>query len=138
MKRTTIRVLAASMVSALAAFVAPTASAEQVGFMNAVCQIGHGRAQLSVKYTVYADAPVWQDNMGRYQGNSQVGNIVYWEGQLNTVYGNYRIEGRNGILEAHPHHGHYSDMIILYVEQTGQTSFNLRDEQNVRHPCQIA
>jgi len=130
-----------ALVAGVLALAAPTALAEQTGTLNAVCNIEGQASPMQLQYTRYRDVAVWQDRHGLNAEaiDLQQWGPTYWEGAINTPYGQYRLTGENLFIEAWPVGGYYSDMITLEVTLTGPTSFTMRDYFNdgVPFPCQI-
>ncbi len=111
---------------------APAAFAQDTGTLSATCNIEGTASPMQVQYTRYRDVAVWQDRHGL---NSEAIDLqqwgpTYWEGAINTPYGQYRLSGENNFIEAWKVGGYYSDMITLELTLTGPTSFTLRDFYN--------
>lgn len=129
--------------SALASFALslPLAAQEQTGMVYATCNIEGTPSPLQLQYTRYRDAVVWTDRHGTNASTTDMGQwgTTYWEGGINTPYGNYRLTGENGFIEAWLIGGVYSDMITLQMAQTGPGTFTLQDFYNSGPliPCQI-
>ncbi|MEO0817374.1 MAG: hypothetical protein AAFX86_08705 [Pseudomonadota bacterium] len=120
---------------------APAIAQEQTGVMTATCNIQGTASPMQIQWTRYRDAVVWQDRHGL---NSQTTDMqqygpTYWEGMINTPYGQYRLTGQLQFIEAWKVGGVYSDMITLEVTQTGPQSFTMRDFYNdgPAFPCQV-
>lgn len=134
-----IRHFVAALFAGLAA--APALAQEQTGVISATCNIQGTASPLQMQYTRYRDVAVWQDRHGL---NSEAVDMqqwgpTYWEGMINTPYGQYRLTGENGFVEAWKVGGVYSDMITLELTQTGPDTFTLRDYFNdgPAMPCQV-
>ncbi|MEO0981492.1 MAG: hypothetical protein AAFX03_02440 [Pseudomonadota bacterium] len=132
------RALAAA---ALALAATPAALAEQTGTLTATCNVQGQASPMQMQYTRYRDVAVWQDRHGL---NSEAIDLqqwgpTYWEGAINTPFGQYRLTGENLFLEAWPAGGVYSDMITLEVTLTGPDTFTLRDFYNdgPPMPCEV-
>lgn len=140
-RRTRVSGRCAAIAMTAALMGAAPAAAEQIGFFAATCQIAGAPAQMSIKYTVYSDAVGWQNQHGLHTGTTDMGgSIVYWEGRLLTRAGNYRIEGRNNLIEAFPDGGHYTDKVDLQVVPHDRNRFTLYtfpDRNRGAWPCQI-
>ncbi|MEO0607552.1 MAG: hypothetical protein AAFY82_04925 [Pseudomonadota bacterium] len=127
----------AASVSALALPV----SAEETGSFAATCTVQGTAAQMQMTYTRYRDVAVWQDRHGLNSQATDMGGWgpTYWEGMINTAFGQYRLTGENQFVEAWLVGGVYSDMITLELSRTGETTFSMRDFYNDGPwmPCQV-
>ncbi|NBC20963.1 MAG: hypothetical protein GVY06_07985 [Alphaproteobacteria bacterium] len=133
---------AAALAALIAAGAAPAALAqEQTAILNATCNIQGQASPMQMQYTRYRDAAVTQDRHGLNSEaiDMQQWGTTYWEGQINTPNGPYRLTGENNFIEAWPVGGVYSDMITLELTQTGPQTFTIRDFYNDGPPmaCQI-
>ena len=114
---------------------------EQTGMVYATCNIQGTPSPMQMKYTRYRDVAVWQDRHGLNAEAMDMGQwgTTYWEGMINTPFGQYRLTGENAFVEAWLVGGVYSDMITLELAQTGPNSFTIRDYYNdgAPMPCEI-
>ncbi|MEM6554685.1 MAG: hypothetical protein AAF642_02355 [Pseudomonadota bacterium] len=119
----------------------PFANAQETGSFTASCTVLGAPADMQMNYTRYRDVTVWQD---RYGQNSQATDMnqwgpTHWEGTINTAFGKYQLKGENAFVEAWLVGGVYSDMITLELNQTGPTTFTMRDyfNQGPLMPCEV-
>ncbi|MEM1391227.1 MAG: hypothetical protein AAGG45_09115 [Pseudomonadota bacterium] len=119
----------------------PFASAQETGSFTASCSVLGEPAEMQMNYTRYRDVTVWQD---RYGQNSQATDMnqwgpTHWEGTIHSAFGTYQLKGQNDFVEAWLLGGVYSDMITLELNQTGPTTFTMRDyfNQGPLMPCEI-
>ncbi|MEL6567138.1 MAG: hypothetical protein AAFQ22_01890 [Pseudomonadota bacterium] len=138
---TTLARRAAPVALAAVLAAASAIAQEQTGMMTATCNIQGTASPMKVQWTRYRDVVVWQDRHGL---NSQTTDMqqygpTYWEGMINTPYGQYRLTGQLQFIEAWKVGGVYSDMITLEVSQTGPQSFTMRDfySDGPAFPCQV-
>ena len=132
---------AAALAALAAATITPVALAKQTGTIYVTCNIQGQASPMQMQYTRYRDAVVWQDRHGTNAQTTdmQQWGTTYWEGMINTPYGQYRLTGENNFIEAWKVGGVYSDMITLELTQTGPQTFTIRDFYNdgPPMPCQI-
>lgn len=120
---------------------APIVEAQETGSFTASCSVLGAPAEMQMTYTRYRDVTVWQD---RYGQNSQATDMnqwgpTHWEGTITTTVGTYHLKGENDFVEAWLVGGVYSDMITLELNQTGPTTFTMRDyfNQGPLLPCEV-
>ena len=119
----------------------PASAQEQTGMISATCNVQGTASPMQLQYTRYRDVAVWQDRHGLNSEalDMQQWGTTYWEGMINTPFGQYRLTGENQFIEAWLVGGVYSDMITLQVTQTGPGTFTLQDYFNNGPliPCQV-